>query len=125
VNEITPGTAIVLGAVFGTSAIFWLNLETTYRLAHAAPAIAVRARQAPSTIQSFRRKRKKTEATPEVDLARAIIKPAPKRSKRRQAGDTMEYRAIWRQASGALSRRPVRCHHDGRSARRSADALIR
>jgi len=69
-KEITPGTAIALGAAFGTSAMFWLNLETTYRLAHAEPAdpsIAVRARQTPSTIQPSRRKRKKTKATPEVD----------------------------------------------------------
>ncbi len=48
-KEITPATAIALGAAFGTSAKFWLNLETAYRLAQAAPAdpsIAARARQA-------------------------------------------------------------------------------
>jgi HTH-type transcriptional regulator/antitoxin HigA len=48
-KEITPGTAVALGAAFGTSAEFWLNLETAYRLAQAGPAdpsIAARARQA-------------------------------------------------------------------------------
>ncbi|MBI1756393.1 MAG: HigA family addiction module antidote protein [Fimbriimonas ginsengisoli] len=31
-RAITPGTALELGAAFGTSAQFWLNLETRYRL---------------------------------------------------------------------------------------------
>ncbi len=48
-KEITPVTAVALGAAFGTSAELWLNLETAYRLALAGPAdpsIAARARQA-------------------------------------------------------------------------------
>ena len=44
----TPETAVALGAAFGTSAEFWLNLEAAYRLAKigpANPAIAARARE--------------------------------------------------------------------------------
>ena len=44
----TPATAIALGAAFGTSPEFWLNLETAYQLAKAGPAdpaIAARARR--------------------------------------------------------------------------------
>ena len=51
-KEITPATAVALGAAFGTSAEFWLNLEIAYRLAQAGPAdpaIAARARQALTT----------------------------------------------------------------------------
>jgi HTH-type transcriptional regulator/antitoxin HigA len=47
-KEITPETAIALGAAFGTSPEFWLNLESAYRLARIGPtdpAIAARARQ--------------------------------------------------------------------------------
>ena len=35
-NSITPTTAISLGQVFGTSAEYWLNLESVYQLAKAA-----------------------------------------------------------------------------------------
>lgn len=35
---ITPKTAQELAAAFGTSAQFWLNLETAYRLSRYAPA---------------------------------------------------------------------------------------
>jgi len=47
-KEITPETAIALGAAFGTTPEFWLNLESAYRLARigpADPAIEKRARQ--------------------------------------------------------------------------------
>ena len=47
-KEITPETAMALGAAFGSSSEFWLNLESAYRLAKVGPAdaaIAVRARQ--------------------------------------------------------------------------------
>jgi HTH-type transcriptional regulator / antitoxin HigA len=44
-KEITPETAVALGAAFGTSAEVWLRLETTYRLAQAgAPDPAIRSR---------------------------------------------------------------------------------
>jgi HTH-type transcriptional regulator/antitoxin HigA len=47
-KEITPETALALGAAFGTSAELWLNLETAYRLAQAGepdPAIQSRVQQ--------------------------------------------------------------------------------
>ena len=31
-REVTPETAVALGAAFGTSAEFWLGLESAYRL---------------------------------------------------------------------------------------------
>src|ERR1017187_2591177 len=49
-KQITPDTALELGAALGTSADVWTNLETTYRLQVArsryagAPAIARRAK---------------------------------------------------------------------------------
>jgi HTH-type transcriptional regulator/antitoxin HigA len=44
-KEITPETAVALGAAFGTSAELWLNLEATYRLAQAgAPDPAIKSR---------------------------------------------------------------------------------
>jgi HTH-type transcriptional regulator/antitoxin HigA len=51
-KEITPETAIALAAALGTSAEFWLNLETAHRLAQippADPAIAARARKRASS----------------------------------------------------------------------------
>jgi HTH-type transcriptional regulator/antitoxin HigA len=45
-KEITPRTAVELGAAFGTSAEVWLNLEMAYRLSRVEPpdpAIAERA----------------------------------------------------------------------------------
>src|SRR5690242_980122 len=36
-KEVTPRTAVALGAAFGTAAAFWPNLEAAYRLARAAP----------------------------------------------------------------------------------------
>ncbi|HKM53589.1 MAG TPA: HigA family addiction module antitoxin [Isosphaeraceae bacterium] len=45
---VTPETAVALGAAFGTSPDFWLNLESAYRLDKAGPAdpgIEIRARQ--------------------------------------------------------------------------------
>jgi HTH-type transcriptional regulator / antitoxin HigA len=83
-KEITTSTAVALGAAFGTSAAFWLNLETAYRLAQAGPAdpsIAVRARQALSTTWPFRRKRKKTKAKLEANVTWVTTGPARKRSK--------------------------------------------
>jgi HTH-type transcriptional regulator/antitoxin HigA len=47
-KEITPETAVALGAAFGTSAVLWLNLQVAYRLAQAGepdPAIENRARE--------------------------------------------------------------------------------
>ena len=47
-KEITPETAVALGAAFGTSAELWLRLETTYRLAQAGdpdPAIKSRVQE--------------------------------------------------------------------------------
>jgi HTH-type transcriptional regulator / antitoxin HigA len=47
-KSITPETAVSLGAAFGTSAVFWLNLEAAYRLAKiggADPKIQSRVRQ--------------------------------------------------------------------------------
>jgi len=47
-KEITPKTAVALGAAFGTSPEFWLNLESAYRLSKVGPAdptIEVRARK--------------------------------------------------------------------------------
>src|SRR5437870_488860 len=47
-KEITPQTAVALGAAFGTSAAFWLNLQTAYQLTQVGPpdpAIATRARE--------------------------------------------------------------------------------
>jgi HTH-type transcriptional regulator / antitoxin HigA len=47
-KAITPQTALELAAAFGTSAEFWMNLETAYRLqeeSEADPEIAVRARE--------------------------------------------------------------------------------
>lgn len=47
-KEITPETAIALGAAFGTSAELWLNLESAYRLWKVGPpdpAITARARK--------------------------------------------------------------------------------
>src|SRR3954465_8336352 len=37
-KEITPETALGLSAAFGTSALYWLNLEMAYRLHRAEPA---------------------------------------------------------------------------------------
>jgi HTH-type transcriptional regulator/antitoxin HigA len=47
-KQITPETAVALGAAFGTSAEFWSNLEASYRLAL--------AQQQPSTAEQVRRK---------------------------------------------------------------------
>jgi len=47
-KQITPATAIELGAALGTSPEFWLNLEVAYQLAQADPAdpaIAERAKR--------------------------------------------------------------------------------
>jgi HTH-type transcriptional regulator / antitoxin HigA len=47
-KRVTPETAVALGAAFGTSAEFWLNLETAHQLSHVGPpdpAIGTRARQ--------------------------------------------------------------------------------
>jgi HTH-type transcriptional regulator/antitoxin HigA len=55
-KEITPETAVALGAAFGTSAEVWLRLETTYRLAQAgAPDPAIKSR-----VQGFERGARKT-----------------------------------------------------------------
>ena len=51
-KAITPRTALELGAAFGTGPEIWINLETSYRLHHAAPpdpAIAERAARASSS----------------------------------------------------------------------------
>ena len=48
-KEITPQSAAELGAAFGTSAAFWANLETAYRLSlvrEVDPGIAERAEAA-------------------------------------------------------------------------------
>ncbi|MFO0891805.1 MAG: HigA family addiction module antitoxin [Isosphaeraceae bacterium] len=37
-KAITPETAVALGAAFGTSAEFWINLESAYRLSKVGPA---------------------------------------------------------------------------------------
>src|SRR5688572_17334309 len=37
-RSVTPETAKVLAGAFGTSAEFWLNLESQYRLSRSAPA---------------------------------------------------------------------------------------
>ncbi len=53
-KEITPQTAVALGAALGTSAAFWLNLQTAYQLASvgpADPAIATRARRRAASIR--------------------------------------------------------------------------
>jgi len=47
-KQITPQTAVALAAALGTSASFWLDLQTAYQLARVGPpdpAIATRARQ--------------------------------------------------------------------------------
>lgn len=47
-KEVTPETAVALGAAFGTGAEYWLNLESQYRLWLAGdpdPGIAKRAAQ--------------------------------------------------------------------------------
>lgn len=43
---VTPDTARALSAALGTSAQFWMNLETTYQLSKTAPALASIARAA-------------------------------------------------------------------------------
>jgi HTH-type transcriptional regulator/antitoxin HigA len=51
-KEITPQTAVELGAAFGTSPELWLNLETAYRLSlvkPADPAIVRRAKEMMAT----------------------------------------------------------------------------
>ena len=51
-KAITPRTALELGAAFGTGLEVGINLETSYRLHHAAPpdsAIAERAARASSS----------------------------------------------------------------------------
>jgi HTH-type transcriptional regulator/antitoxin HigA len=47
-KEVTPETAVALGAAFGTSPEFWLNLESAYRLSKVGPpdpTIEARARK--------------------------------------------------------------------------------
>ncbi len=47
-KEVTPETAVALGAAFGTSPEFWLNVESAYRLSKVGPAdptIEARARK--------------------------------------------------------------------------------
>jgi HTH-type transcriptional regulator/antitoxin HigA len=47
-KEVTPETAVALGAAFGTSPEFWLNLESAYRLSRVGPpdpTIEARARK--------------------------------------------------------------------------------
>lgn len=56
-KEITPQTAVALGAALGTSAAFWLNLQTAYQLASVGPpdpAIATRARRRAASIRQAR-----------------------------------------------------------------------
>ncbi len=53
-KQITPQTAVALGAAFGTSAAFWLNLQTAYQLAKVGPpdpSIATRARRRASAMK--------------------------------------------------------------------------
>jgi HTH-type transcriptional regulator/antitoxin HigA len=47
-KEVTPETAVALGAALGASPEFWLNLESTYRLSKVGPpdpTIEARARK--------------------------------------------------------------------------------
>jgi HTH-type transcriptional regulator/antitoxin HigA len=47
-KEITPETAVSLGAAFRTSAVYWLNLEAAYRLSKVGgpdPEIETRVRE--------------------------------------------------------------------------------
>ena len=37
-KKMTPEMAVALGAAFGTSPLFWLNLVAVYRLANVGPA---------------------------------------------------------------------------------------
>jgi HTH-type transcriptional regulator/antitoxin HigA len=52
---ITPETAVGLGAAFGTSPEYWLNLETAFQLAKVGPADPVIEERARECSRSSRR----------------------------------------------------------------------
>ncbi len=47
-KQITASTALAFSALFGTSAEFWMNLETNYRLDLARRELKARHRQKPA-----------------------------------------------------------------------------